>query len=123
MTCLVCFVGVCCTQVAAAPAPVVPAEVTAALETVVAHLRRLKGAAHDAQVKKEQARLAEKAEKARAEAAKKLAQMWTRDELSLLAKATVKYPPGTKTRWEVIAQAIGTISLGFFFPSFCFFHL
>jgi DnaJ family protein C protein 2 len=51
--------------------------------------------------------------KQRAEAAAKQKQIeerkiWTRDELSLLAKATTKHPPGTRNRWEVIAAFIGT---------------
>lgn len=35
---------------------------------------------------------------------------WTLDELSLLSKATVKYPPGTKNRWECISEYMGTRS-------------
>jgi hypothetical protein len=88
--------------------------VQSALDAVTTYMRKIKGAAHDAQVRAEQARLAVLAEKRRVEAekeeAKRLAAIWTRDELSLLAKATTKYPPGTKNRWEVVAAAIGTRS-------------
>lgn len=35
---------------------------------------------------------------------------WTLDELSALSKATVKYPPGTRTRWECISEFVGSRS-------------
>lgn len=43
-------------------------------------------------------------------AAEKGGKPWTRDELSLMAKATTKHPPGTRNRWEVIANFIGSRS-------------
>lgn len=28
---------------------------------------------------------------------------WTKDEIALMTKAIVKFPPGTKDRWQTIA--------------------
>ena len=33
---------------------------------------------------------------------------WTKEETALLTKGIVKYPPGTKERWQTIADFIGT---------------
>lgn len=33
---------------------------------------------------------------------------WTNEEVKLLTKGIVKYPPGTTQRWKVIADFIGT---------------
>ena len=50
----------------------------------------------------------QQADQEKAERAKAAVKPWTRDELSQLAKATTRHPPGTRNRWEVIAQMIGT---------------
>eukprot|EP01016_Furgasonia_blochmanni_P009416 TRINITY_DN13902_c0_g1_i1.p1 TRINITY_DN13902_c0_g1~~TRINITY_DN13902_c0_g1_i1.p1 ORF type:complete len:407 (-),score=112.55 TRINITY_DN13902_c0_g1_i1:158-1378(-) len=47
------------------------------------------------------------AAKAQAEADKNKKANWSPEELSLLAKATAKFPVGTKNRWEMIAAFIG----------------
>jgi DnaJ family protein C protein 2 len=33
---------------------------------------------------------------------------WTKDEIALLTKGIVKFPPGTKDRWQTIAMFIGS---------------
>ncbi len=35
---------------------------------------------------------------------------WTKDEIALMTKGIVKFPPGTKDRWLTIAQFVGTKS-------------
>ena len=33
---------------------------------------------------------------------------WSKEEIALLTKAVVKFPPGTKQRWQVITDAVGS---------------
>lgn len=33
---------------------------------------------------------------------------WTKDEIALMTKAIVKFPPGTKDRWMTISQFVGS---------------
>jgi hypothetical protein len=32
---------------------------------------------------------------------------WTQEEIALLTKAIVKFPPGTTNRWKTIAEDVG----------------
>jgi DnaJ homolog subfamily C member 2 len=33
---------------------------------------------------------------------------WTKEEVALLTKGIVKFPPGTINRWKMIAEFVGT---------------
>eukprot|EP01097_Dermamoeba_algensis_P008999 TRINITY_DN61_c0_g1_i1.p1 TRINITY_DN61_c0_g1~~TRINITY_DN61_c0_g1_i1.p1 ORF type:complete len:525 (+),score=197.58 TRINITY_DN61_c0_g1_i1:357-1931(+) len=56
--------------------------------------------------------LQEKAERERLEKEQKEKDaIWSDDELSLLAKALVKYPGGSRNRWQLVSDYIGTKSM------------
>lgn len=57
-------------------------------------------------IKQRQAGRQEAAEKAREAKLARAAALWTKDELSALAKAVKKYPPGGSNRWDAIALFI-----------------
>jgi hypothetical protein len=51
----------------------------------------------------------EASKKAADEAAAMARAVWTHDELSMMAKATVKYPVGTQRRWELITEMVNSV--------------
>lgn len=59
----------------------------------------------------QKAKAAQKAEEEKEKEKKELAEDlggWGKEEVALLTKAIVRFPPGTVQRWKVIAEFVGT---------------
>ena len=81
-----------------------------ALRLIEQRVKEVKEEANDSAVQKTEEKEnseKEKPEKATRSTSKKLP--WTKDELSALAKAVKKYPPGGSSRWEQIALFVNNL--------------
>ena len=84
----------------------------AALPQVRKHARQTKDGVTEEEIEAERLRdeaRAQEAEKARLAKASRAPAQWTKEELSALAKAVKKYPPGGANRWEAIALFINNL--------------
>ena len=84
----------------------------AALEQVKKHAARTRAGVTEEEIEAERQRdeaRAAQEEKARLHKASRATAPWSKEELSALAKAVKKYPPGGANRWETIALFINNL--------------
>jgi len=84
----------------------------AALKQVKKHAAQTRAGISEEEIQAERQREEARAaveEKARQQKASRAATPWTKEELSALAKAVKKYPPGGANRWEAIALFINNL--------------